>query len=449
MSVASLEKFNKQFSAGELRTVAQLLQAEKKGEFSFYIPTSDKLDTAVLVDRIESCLPQLIEVVRAPYIILKSEYTQVRTELASNLTPQGIQMTVKDPKLWKKKGKKIVPEYVYAKTNEDEYNTYENRVVRSLIDKVIRFLNLPMEYAKDGVKNMYEAYFQSSSLNKLDLVKLIDSDLYKNSDPRSFTDYKKLFYLRGKLTQLRNSSFYKIMSNCPRFSGRPEATNLFIHNANYHGCFKLWRFLDEFYAGLSLLTLEQQKSVYCAFVSLAMIDCYVRQGFKIIKDVQFSQIEKDFRLQDFCLTNDLFNVVINADPDKITVLVQCAKMRSQQTTVIELHTDISEPYSKNNQFVVSMHKTDYSDRAACVVPGNKNSLKDLESIVRCTVFTFEADKSIYSRLCLICGSNVLDDKGYFYKCEDCGAVYSFIDDKTVWINQFNVLTNEEEQPKNI
>ena len=96
-----------------------------------------------------------------------------------------------------------------------------------------------------------------------------------------------------------------------------------------------------------------------------------------------------------------------------------------------------------------MHKTDYSDRAACVVPGNKNSLKDLESIVRCTVFTFEADKSIYSRLCLICGSNVLDDKGYFYKCEDCGAVYSFIDDKTVWINQFNVLTNEEEQPKNI
>ena len=87
MSVASLEKFNKQFSAGELRTVAQLLQAEKKGEFSFYIPTSEKLDTAVLVDRIESCLPQLIEVVRAPYIILKSESRRARkaTSVTSRL----------------------------------------------------------------------------------------------------------------------------------------------------------------------------------------------------------------------------------------------------------------------------------------------------------------------------------------------------------------------------
>ena len=45
---------------------------------------------------------------------------------------------------------------------------------------------------------------------------------------------------------------------------------------------------------------------------------------------------------------------------------------------------------------------------------------------------------------MICGSNALDDKDYFYKCADCGAVYSFLDDKTVWVNQFNVLSEKDD-----
>ena len=110
MSVASLEKFNKQFEGRAPCSIARLLEEEKEGTFAFYIPTAVKLDTATLVDRIEECLPQLSEVVRSPYIVLKNEYNRVRTELADNLTPQGIQMTVKDPKLWKLKDGRLRPE---------------------------------------------------------------------------------------------------------------------------------------------------------------------------------------------------------------------------------------------------------------------------------------------------------------------------------------------------
>ena len=314
----------------------------------------------------------------------------------------------------------------------------------ALIDKIVRFLNLPLEYAKDGVKNLYEAYFQHSALNKFDLVKLIDADLYKASDPRSFNDYKKLFYLRGKLAQLRSGAFYKTMSQFPLFTGRPEVTNLFLHNPDYRNCFRLWLFLDEFNAGLSLLSQEEQRSVYCAFISLAMISAYVQLGFRIETDASVGKIDENFSLKGFVLTNEWFKVTLHAEPGRIEVLVQCPKIRAQQTTVIELHTNIAEQYGKDNQFVVSLHRTDYNDRAACVVPGNKNSLKDLESIVRCTVFTFEAKREIYDRLCLICGSNALEDKDYFYRCDDCGAVYCFLDDEHVWVNQFNVLSDRGE-----
>lgn len=444
MSVASLEKFNKQFENQPPRTVSRLLELEKAGEFSFYLPVSDKLDTATLVDKIEACLPEITEIVRAPYIILKSEYKQVRAELAGNLSPQAIQMTVRDPKLWKKKNGKLRPEFVYARTNEDEYNTYENRVVKSLIDKVVRFLNLPMEYAKDGIKNLYEAYFQSAVLNKLDLMKLMDQDLYKGSDRHAYADYKKLFYLRAKFAQLKSSAFYKIMAQYPPFTGGLEVTNLFSHNRNYNACFRLWRFLDEFNAGLSVLSPAEQESAYCAFVSLAMISLYVRLGFTITGDALIAGAAENFSLKNFTLENLLFKVILSASGKKIAVTVQCRKVKLQQTTDIYLHTDIAEPIGSEGQFVVSLYKTDYSDRTACVVPGNKNSLKDLESIVRCTVLTFEVEEDIYNKLCLICGSPMLDDKGYFYRCEDCGAAYSFLDARTVWINRFNVLGEKKD-----
>ena len=317
--------------------------------------------------------------------------------------------------------------------------------VRTLIDKAVRFLDLPAECAREGVKNLYEAYFQSSSLNKLDLVRLFDEDLFKDSNPESFADYSKLYQLRGKLTQLRNSHFYKILSRAPAFTGVPEATNLFVHNPDYNGCFKLWRSLDEFYAGLSLLSSAQQRSVYSAFVTLAMISCYVRLGFAPVRDVPVGNTDKNFSLKDFCLKNEDFNVVLNADEEKITVLVQCAKARSQQTTVIRLRTDLSEEDVSDNAFTVSLHRTEYSDRAVCVTPGNKNSLKDLEALVRCSVLTFGADKNIYDKVCLVCGSNLLEDKGRAFRCPDCGAVYTFLGKDKVWLNQFNALSDMEKK----
>lgn len=204
---------------------------------------------------------------------------------------------------------------MYAKTNEDEYNIYENRAVKALIDRVIRLLDIPTEQAKGGVKNLYEAYFQSSSLSKLDLVKLMDMDLFKTSDGRAFENYKKLYYLRAKFSQLKNSAFYKIMSNCPAFAGAIEATNLFLHNKNYNACFLLWRFLDEFCAG-SVLSQEQIGSVYAAFVSLAAIGAYVRMGFKIVKDAEIGRIDEGFSLKGFGLENELFKVTFSASAEK-------------------------------------------------------------------------------------------------------------------------------------
>lgn len=47
----------------------------------------------------------------------------------------------------------------------------------------------------------------------------------------------------------------------------------------------------------SLLSEDQIKSVYAAFISLAMIGIYVRFGFQIVNDVGIGRIDEDFSLQ--------------------------------------------------------------------------------------------------------------------------------------------------------
>lgn len=444
MSLLSLEKFNKQMSDSGVKSVRQFIDGEKQGLVSLYQPVSQRPDIHTLVEKIYETLPHIAEIVRSPYIVLKTEYNLKRTERSGALTPQGIQMTVKQPKLWKQKeDKSFYPEYVYAKTNEDEYNTYENRLVRTLMDKIVRALELPSENAKSGVTNIYQAYFQSSALNKLDLLKLLDTSLFKDTNAQMFDEYKKLFYMRGKFSQLRNSDFYKIMSAFPQFTGSAEATNLFIHNKHYNACFKLWKLIDEYNAGLNSLSLAQRRNVYCAFISLAVIDSYVRLGFSMEKDQTFDNIALSFGLKNFVLYNDLFRVTINSDVDQLSILVQCRKIKIQQATLLQLHSDVSQPFRQDCQFVVSLFKTDYGNKATCVVPSNKNSLTDIMSIVKCTVFVLQADKQVYSRMCLVCGSTAMDDKDYFYTCQDCGAVYVFVDDGTVWLNKFNTQSETE------
>lgn len=444
MSLISLEKFNKQFENGDILSVSDFLKAKKSGLVDLYQPVTQRPDISLVVKKVYETLPHIAEIVRSPYIVLKTEYNLTRTERSGALTPYGIKQTVKEPKLWKQReDKSLYPEFVYAKTNEDEYNTYENRLVRTLIDRIVRLLELPTENAKSGVTNIYQEYFQSSALNKLDLIKLMDTSLFKDTSSEVFDEYKKLFYMRAKFSQLRNSDFYKIMSNCPSFSGSAEATNLFVHNKHYNACFKLWKLIDEHNAGMNSLPLTQRRSVYCAFISFAVVDSFVQMGFKLDKDVHFDNITEQFGLKNLVLSNELFTVTINSDVEELSILVQCSKLKIQQKTVLQLHSDASQPYRKDCQFIVSLFKTEYNERARCVVPSNKNSLTDIKSIVRCTVFLLQADKQVYSRMCLVCGSSAIDDKGYYFACQDCKAVYAFVDDNTIWLNQFNTLNEQQ------
>lgn len=438
MPLAALENFHEQLAESKARNVSGILEAESDGKFKFCFPVPAKLDYSSVIDKITASMGSLINVVMSPYIILKGEYDAIRAEKVTAMTPEGVKKTVADSRLWKRKGKTMRPEFAYAKTPEDEYNTYENRFIKALIDRLIVFLAKPMTEMRGGVKSLYEAHANVGKINKIDLLRLLDPDMFKESDERCFVDFKKIFYLKAKLTQLKSSGFYKIMSRLPSFTDRdPEPTNLLVHNADYFTCLKLWLYLNEKDIKMGELKDEGLRAAYSAFVFLYTAKSLTKLGFVLKKDGDFRYAYNEFSARGATFENEYFIVKVSAAEKKMTFSLTCKVTGEKKTITFGFMVFADDP-KPETQYVVSFAPTSYSDETLRVQPDSASSLKDLETFIHSIFFIVKVEPNVYEKLCLVCGSNAVEEKNGEIRCLDCGSEYSFFDKETVWLKKFRV-----------
>lgn len=434
----SLERFYRQFRETD-RKVSALIGDLQSGAIPLYIATPQSEGGEGAIAQIRSTLGNIANILRDPYIILKTEMSVVRAERASALSPRGIQETVQDGRVWKKKNNDVLPEYVYAIEREDDYNTYENRMVKSLIDKAVRFLNVPMKNAKDGIPSLYEAYFQISNLNKLDWMKIMEKDIFQQNPERAFDQYSELYRLKSRLNVFRNSPFYRTMSQFPPVSGSLEMTNLLTHNEDYRRCAKLWTYLDEANAGIFTLNEQQRANAYSLFIFSGLLKAYADGGFTLAKDGTIRYLRGFYKIPPTTVENELFTVELRAEDTEIVLFIRPKTVKQEKVAKIKLVTDYDLVPERGVQFYVSLCPTPYSDNAACVIPNNLNSIKDLTAIANCTVLTFPADREIYRRYCLVCGCNDLVEKDGALVCNDCEAKYTYLTPDTIWLHHFHIL----------
>ena len=433
----SLERLYRQFS-GEPLTLQTVIDKIRDGSFRLYIPTPQSEDQPGTIAQIKASLPHIANIVRAPYITLKTEHPKVRAERASALSPEGIRETVRDGRIWRRKKDRVLPEYVYATEREDDYNSYENRMVKALIDRLIRFLSQPLKVAKEGVPSLYEAYFQISNLNKLDWMKIMETDVFRQDPAKSFEQYSELYRLKGRVNQFRFSFFYKTMCEFQSFTGPLEMTNLLTHNEDYHRCAKLWAFLDAQSGGGATLEGKELVNAYALFLFIGLVKAYTDMGMTL-KDQPIRYARDLWRIPTTTLENETFTVDVRMEDKEILIDVRAKQTKRMERTRIRLVLDYDITPERDVSFYVSLFPTPYSDNAACVVPNNLNSIKDLAAIAQCTVLTFRSKKDVYSRYCLVCGNTDIEEKDGNFICNDCGARYAFLSDDQLWLHKFSIL----------
>ncbi len=435
----SLERFYRQFNENTDR-VSAVLDGMREGSFRLFIPTPLSEDQPGTIAQIKAALPHISNVVRKPYVTLRTETTKVRAERAGALSPEGIRNTIRDGKIWKQHEGEIRPEYIYAIEHEDDFNSYENRMVKALIDRLIRFLRVPLRITKESIPSLYESYFQVSHLNKLDFIKFMRTDTFRQAKARSYEDYTDLVRLKTRIGAYRQSPFYKTMERYPVFTGSLEMTNLLTHNEDYHRCARLWTFLESQGSAVTTLTETQGRNAYALFIFFGFIQAYIDLGFTLKEDPYILSSDQGLRIPATTLENDDFLVDVWIPQDKyIQLTVQAKAIRHKEKFKIRLVEETEITPEAGVDYYISLYPTPYSDIAACIVPNNLNSIQDLTSIAKSTVLTFASEHRVYGNCCLVCGNTEISDVRGNVTCEACGAHYNFLSGDILWLHHFRIL----------
>lgn len=431
MSLSALKQFYAQLS-GDVN-VAAICKKAAEGQFDFYFPAPASRSDDDILDAINSAMGNIINVVTTPYIVLKTQLDTRRAENVGALTSEGMRKTIADSRVWKNDEQGPRPEYAYARSAEDEYDTYENKLVKTLIDRLNDFIGRPLEETRGGIKSMYDVMNSRRSLNKFDMVRLTDFKALAECDAECFSQYKKLFYLRAKLRQLKSSAFYKIMSRLAPFTDAvPQPTNLLVHNADYNACMKLWLLISDARKKQDELTREQTKAAYASFVFLYAAYTLSQSGYEITSGRLHP--DGDAVCGDAVAQSKWLTVTMRCDAESIAFDVKSNVSPVCRSTRAGLVT--SDGGGKEYDYFISMLPTVCTDKTIYAFPDSRWSLNDLQTLVGCLVMVVDVAEDVYEKLCVVCGDNAVTQNEGVFCCGSCGAQYVFLAPNVLWICRF-------------
>ena len=207
----------------------------------------------------EDTVRYLDNILRNPNRFIVNEEEVVKVEQARRITVESIKHLSKhtnfiqeiDPVTDDVKPSKIL------NINKDEsYNTYENRVIYTLIQNMRMFIDMrkrklvTQSYSKNHKKGEYHGVARVGSEN-------VNIDISMNSKADSKTTYgakgdlsieERIAKLELRITDLTNTSVYKSLAKAHVAKVIPpiKKTNLILKNVNFQYAMRLWDYLARY-----------------------------------------------------------------------------------------------------------------------------------------------------------------------------------------------------------
>ena len=223
-----------------------------------YIKSSRKetsnLETKWL-SMIEDCLLDLGDIINNPKKTTKTETDIVPVELAKRTNDESIRHLASHTQYVKTVDKKgnVTPNKVLNISTEDEYMTYENRFIATLIKKLVLFVEKRYEYAikfmplKDVDVMMHKAEVViDGSLVEIETKVRITKSAEKGNKNETFNYVKRIDEIRKYLLYYNNSDFMKIFKSDRLVHGQILQTNIIRKNPKYNKCYKLYRYIETY-----------------------------------------------------------------------------------------------------------------------------------------------------------------------------------------------------------
>ena len=217
---------------------------------------------------IEDTIPALDEIIKNPRINTKNVSNIVPIELAKKTNSESIRHLSSHSQFVKEIDSEgnVIPNKILNIETEDNYLTYENKFIATLIRRLVLFVEKRYEYIeKYSPLRDYEVLYvkNKSIINGIEYTvesKVISSKISENTSDKevaSTTFMKKIAFIRKYVKYFYSSPFMKMFKNEKNVRSPILQTNIIRKNPRYRKCYELYRFIETYdKLGVSFLIKE-------------------------------------------------------------------------------------------------------------------------------------------------------------------------------------------------
>ncbi len=358
-----------------------------------------------------SLLNVIVSIINHPHLANKGEEVILRVEQANALGNDEFRQVLRDSKLWKRRGARMVPEEVHYHQQIDELRIYENRFITFLVDALDRELAGYSAFYLTKLPTMREDTDELNSGDVGDIILTVER-------------------LRRKIQFIKNTRFYKVVSEGKPLTGKIQPTNILTKDRLYRHCFKFYR---SFIRYGDVNELCEELRIYYVLTILKELK---RRGFKIDKRAP----EEDCLLR-LCHAGIKVSLELCEDV-AVRFTVQPKGERPANHLLLfgaggTKHPPVSyNPKEFDTVELISIWELYDVDRRDDVIYSSEIAL--VREWIQSKITTVVLDRRIYEKYCPACGARGVEHDEDVFRCDRCHSEYSFIggdDSEKVWFRK--------------
>ena len=224
------------------------------------IDTKREIKDIEWIEKMEETIPYLDNILRSPNRFIVNEEEIVKIELARKITVDSIKHLSKHTNFIQSVDKKtgdVTPSKILNINKEESYNTYENRLIYTLIQNMKMFIDRRKKTLEENSnkENKNDKSLDYKALSKTDKEKVevsvsLNSSLdSENNDNEKETKeiLEKIDELEHRILDLTSSEVYKVIDKLHISLVREpiKKTNVVLKNVNFQYAMKLWNYLRD------------------------------------------------------------------------------------------------------------------------------------------------------------------------------------------------------------
>jgi len=207
------------------------------------------------IDTIESYFNSLDKITKNAKSGLRYEEEVTAIEKAKKINSQSVRHLAANTHLIKEvRPDMVVPKKILTIQAEIEYAIYENRFIKTLIDRLFSFVNGRYQVVKKNVESYQKKHFNLKSnfdIRESNIELMIDINIKEDLDDEKINQenhelLSRISQLLKKVNGLRESAFMIELRNAKPVFPPIMKTQIILKNVDYKNCYTLWLYLDKY-----------------------------------------------------------------------------------------------------------------------------------------------------------------------------------------------------------